>query len=196
MRLNMTIKANISVVCSGNSLCCSWRCSLSPKTLFNTSCSDIARSSAEKFCFTCMNKKLFYFVGGTESGRGVEDGWVLLIAAARTSIRSQQSLLFRNISAALLRTILHEIAGCPRVYSLEIRCGLLSKYTDARWKRFFNTHDCFKGGMNLDMASSFHLPRSNSTRETIENTSSESSDNETAGKANIIIFINIHRLTM
>lgn len=34
----------------------------------------------------------------------------------------------------------------------------------------------------MDMASSFHLPRSNSTRETLENTSSESSDNETAGK--------------
>ncbi|KAG1934237.1 pituitary homeobox 2 isoform b, partial [Pimephales promelas] len=32
------------------------------------------------------------------------------------------------------------------------------------------------------MASSFHLPRSNSTRETLENTSSESSDNETAEK--------------
>uniref|UniRef100_A0A8C1Y9K9 Homeobox protein n=1 Tax=Cyprinus carpio TaxID=7962 RepID=A0A8C1Y9K9_CYPCA len=37
-------------------------------------------------------------------------------------------------------------------------------------------------GMNLDMASSFPLPRSNSTRETLENTSSESSDNETAEK--------------
>ncbi|KTF88627.1 hypothetical protein cypCar_00033194 [Cyprinus carpio] len=35
--------------------------------------------------------------------------------------------------------------------------------------------------MNLDMASSFPLPRSNSTRETLENTTSESSDNETAG---------------
>ncbi|KAG1949138.1 pituitary homeobox [Pimephales promelas] len=37
-------------------------------------------------------------------------------------------------------------------------------------------------GLNVDMASSFHLPRSNSTRETLENTSSESSDNETAEK--------------
>ncbi|XP_016151435.1 pituitary homeobox 1 [Sinocyclocheilus grahami] len=32
------------------------------------------------------------------------------------------------------------------------------------------------------MASSFHLPRSNSTRETLENSSCESSDNETAEK--------------
>lgn len=128
--------------------------------------------------------------------RGREDGWVLLLAAAAPPFVHTKHLLFRNISAALLRTILHEIAGCPRVYSLGNRCGLLSKCTDARWKRFCNTHDCFEGGMNLDMASSFHLPRSNSTRETIENTSSESSDNETAGKANIIIYTSIPRLTM
>lgn len=69
-----------------------------------------------------------------------------------------------------------------RLFTRVIRCGKADILLVSRG--FYNTHDCFKGGMNADMASSFHLPRSaSSTRETLENTSSESSDNDTAGMA-------------
>ncbi|XP_026089908.1 pituitary homeobox 1 [Carassius auratus] len=56
------------------------------------------------------------------------------------------------------------------------------------WRRFktrekeANSLQRTARGMNLDMASSFPLPRSNSTRETLENSSCESSDTETAEK--------------
>lgn len=128
--------------------------------------------------------------------RGGEDGWILMLwAVVATSSRTRRTPTSNHymLSLVFLRKITHLRCSCPLIYLLEHGCKLLGKCIKARmWqrcKRFCNTHGCFEGGINLEMASSFHLPRSNSTRDTLENTSSESSDNEITGKEYIITHI-------
>lgn len=122
-----------------------------------------------------------------QCARGGEDGWILIQwAVVATSSRTHRTLTPKHYTFSNLKKNNAFAPYLSTIYLLEHGCKLFIKCIEARmWhrcKRFCNTHDCFKGGMNLEMASSFHLPRSNSTRDTLENTSSESSDNETTGK--------------